>query len=557
MPVDRAVPPDDSRHDPARPRHDVFTRLPMVDWYDPHQLLRTGLQVLVWGFVGQGRAMEESARSSDIPSFGGDEVWFDFVADVGDGWNPTFAIASLLAEEQLPVAGRVLPRGAFLLLGGDEVYPVPTQRNYRERFVGPYSAALPASDRRPRDARPVMFAIPGNHDWYDGLVSFTRLFTQYRDIGLWRTVQGQSYFALKLPQRWWLWAMDVLPESLMDFGQREYFRHAAASLERGDRVILVAAQPDWAERRLRYADESHFWTVEKELIEPRGATVHLWLSGDLHHYRRHERREPDGTTNPHFQRITSGGGGAFLYPTHRPPKQSVVVGDQEFVRKAAFPSSVTSFRLSLVNVAFAVKNWKLGIFPAGVLYWLMTWAEIPAEWIDLFRSPGNLLWLFTMLGVFVIFADHERRGFQWAGGLTHGLAQIVTAAVVTGGINRTFLGGGISVTDYIAAGVLNFAAGMIVAPTILGLYLMLALNVFGFHAEEAFSSLRVEDYKHFLRLHITPSGAVEIFPIAIARVPRRNHGRARYHLIESPLVIDPRRANPAAPETRPGEPSRR
>lgn len=533
--VDRAVPVD-------RPRHDVFTQLPMVDWYDPYHLLLTGLQVLVWEFVGQGRAMEESARSPDIPVFGRDELWFDFVADVGDGWNSTFAIASLLAQERLEMGGRALPRGRFLLFGGDEVYPVPTQRSYRERFIEPYAAALPSEDVPPAK-RPVMLAIPGNHDWYDGLVSFTRLFTQYREIGAWRTLQAQSYFALQLPQGWWLWAMDVLPESYMDYGQREYFRHASYRLEKGDRVILVAAQPDWAERRLRYADESHFWTVEKEFIEPRHATVHLWLSGDLHHYRRHERREPDGTTNPNFQRITSGGGGAFLYPTHRPAKRSVVVGDQEFVRKAAFPSLVTSFRLSFLNLAFAAKNWKLGIFPAGVLYWLLTWVKTPAAPDEVFRNPGTLLWLFVILAGFVIFADSERRWFRWVGGLSHGIAQILTASLVTGFVNRTFLEGGVSVTDIIAANVLNFVAGMIVGPTIFGLYLLVALNVFGFHPEEAFSSLRIQDYKQFLRLHITPEGKLEIFPVAIRKVPRRNHGRARYTLIESPLVIDPTRAS--------------
>src|SRR6266851_3580088 len=82
--------------------HDEYVRSKMVEWYHPYLLFLTGLQVLVFDFVGQGRAMEEAARSNHIPSFlGRDELWFDYVADVGDGWDSTFAIASLLARDSL------------------------------------------------------------------------------------------------------------------------------------------------------------------------------------------------------------------------------------------------------------------------------------------------------------------------------------------------------------------------------------------------------------------------------------------------------------------------
>lgn len=536
------MPADVPRPRPVEPpRHREFPQLPMVDWYDPSRLLLTGLQVLVWEFVGQGRAMEEAPRSYGTPAFGTDGVWFDFVADTGDGWNPTFAVASLVAQD-IVVDGRTLPRGAFVLFGGDEVYPVPTQRAYRERFVAPYSAALPAP--APAD-RPALLAIPGNHDWYDGLVSFSRQFTQDRAIGGWSTVQAQSYFAAKLPQGWWLWAMDVLPESHMDHGQREYFRHAASRLTPGDRVILVAAQPDWVEEEIRYKEESHFWQIEDELITPRGARVHLWLSGDLHHYRRHEERQPDGTPDTRFQRVTSGGGGAFLFPTHRPARRSVVVGAREFVRKASFPSPVTSFRLSFLNLAFAAKNWKLGLFPMGTIYWLLTWVRLPegwpavASWVEAFRSPGLLLWLVVILGGFVVFADSTRRWFRWLGGLAHGAAHVLTASAVTGFVNNTWLSGAVTATDLLAANVLNFVAGMIFGPTVLGLYLLVALNVFGAHPLEAFSSLRIEDYKSFLRLRIEKDGTLRLYPIAIPKVPRGDEGHARYHLIEGPVLINP------------------
>jgi hypothetical protein len=544
----------------------------MVEWFSPPLLFQTGLQVLVWDFVGKGQPMEEAPRSWAVPVFAGHDLWFDYVADVADGWNPTFTIASLLAREELEAGGRALSRGRFFVLGGDEVYPAPTQRNYLERFVAPYTAAFPAPP--PQGPAPVMLAIPGNHDWYDGLVSFSRQFTQNRSIGGWRTVQSQSYFALLLPHRWWLWAMDVLPGSEMDHGQRSYFQEVSLELAPGDGVILVAATPDWIVEDAIYREESHFCTVEDELITPRGAQVHLWLSGDLHHYRRHERRRPDGTLDPRFQRITSGGGGAYVSPTHRPGMKSVVVGRErqaggrnggsaylypqddappeaesppiqdEFVRRACFPSTPASFRLSLLNLALAFRAWKLGVFPFGVLYWLMTWRGAPADtaslagWRDTFASPGLIVWTVVILAGFVLFADRTRPWFRWIGGLAHGIAHIVTIIVVTSAINATFLSGAVGPTDYVAANVLNFLAGVLVGPTVLGLYLLLSLTLVGAHPASAFSALAIQDYKHFLRLHIEADGTLEIFPIGVRRVARGRESRARYFLIEGPIVIE-------------------
>jgi hypothetical protein len=54
----------------------------------------------------------------------------------------------------------------------------------------------------------------------------------------------------------------------------------------------------------------------------------------------------------------------------------------------------------------------------------------------------------------------------------------------------------------------------------MGLYLLVSLNVFGRHSNEAFSALRIEDFKHFIRLHIDGDGRLRIFPIGLTRVPR-------------------------------------
>jgi hypothetical protein len=139
--------------------------------------------------------------------------WLDFVADLGDGFDATYSVATLLARQELELPGLPdpLPRGTGLVLGGDEVYPTPSAAQYEDRLRGPYRAALPVVDGDP----PLLLALPGNHDWYDGLTAFVRLFGQRRDVGGWRTAQSRSYFVLQLPQRWWLvgWIPSSAPTS--------------------------------------------------------------------------------------------------------------------------------------------------------------------------------------------------------------------------------------------------------------------------------------------------------------------------------------------------------
>ena len=91
----------------------------------------------------------------------------------------------------------------------------------------------------------------------------------------------------------------------------------------------------------------------------------------------------------------------------------------------------------------------------------------------------------------------------------------------------------------------------------IGRYFLLSLNAYGEQWNEAFSSLRIPDWKHFIRLHIGKDGALTIFPIGIWRVPRvwRNddtNGRTYYvpadpratdlELIEQPMTLRSRSA---------------
>ena len=121
--------------------------------------------------------------------------------------------------------------------------------------------------------------------------------------------------------------------------------------------------------------------------------------------------------------------------------------------------------------------------------------------------------------------------------LAHGLAHIALALAIAAWAASAF--GGAPEQAALRLGA-SFLGGWVLGSVLWGLYLLVALNLFGAHQNEAFSALRIQDYKHFLRLHVTPAGDLEIYPIGIPKVPRRAGARVQYLLIEDPLTIRPR-----------------
>lgn len=533
----------------APPRH------PMVRWYDPRLWLSTGVQVFISAVLGQRfdfRIMEDTAGDQGVFTYAAWEeskkpFFFDYLADTGDGWNSTHAVASLVAQEELLVGEERLSRGSFLVLGGDEVYPSASKVNYQERLVAPFEAALAKTS----PWGPSLFAVPGNHDWYDGLVSFSRLFRPDWQVGGWNTKQRRSYFAIQLPYRWWLWAVDIQLEADIDLGQLQYFSDIGKKhVKPGDRVILASAEPDWLYGNIKDPTvESNLAFLEEQIIAPRGAAVYVWVSGDLHHYRRHERVDKPG-----FHRIVCGGGGAYLTATHQSmfgpagnvARRTVEVGEDRFEQQRAFPSPTTSWRLSLLNFFFLVKNWELGLV-TGIVYASATWLhpENPIDLHDFLSDRVRLLWGFLVFAAatFLTYrsgSGKDGRTFRLFGGMAHAAGHIALVLFVAywsyhvcHGFLETKLYG------FLGQVVLNFLGGAVLGTILLGLYLLVASNVFGAHMDEAFSALRIQDFKSFLRFRIKPDGRLQIFPIGIPRVPRKGDARAEYLLIEGPIVVPP------------------
>ncbi len=74
--------------------------------------------------------------------------WFDFLADCGDGFNSSYQVARILAQPNITATyndgkQRRLPRGQFLLNGGDLAYPNPSEYSYEKRFFRAFEDALP------------------------------------------------------------------------------------------------------------------------------------------------------------------------------------------------------------------------------------------------------------------------------------------------------------------------------------------------------------------------------------------------------------------------------
>jgi hypothetical protein len=525
---------------PPRPSSEAhselgFVRKPMVRWLDPHQLIDTASRVVISGLFSSyadRREMQALAEAEVIDHSEGSEMWLDYVADLGDGWNSTYTVARLLATEKLELdwEGESHPtqRGRILVMGGDQVYPVPKRSEYENRMLGPYRSALPCV----REDHPELVALPGSHDWYDGLVNFTSIFCRGRWIGGWKTRQHRSYFAVKLPHRWWLWGIDIQFGAYVDEAQLTYFSDVAGQVEAGDRIILCLAKEVESGRSTAeiYSDRNLEY-IEREILEPSGAQVLLQLESGRHYYCRYA--EDEGPR----QHITSGGGGAFLHPTHHLEEHVEQTGDSgqsRYTRVTAYPSPEVSrklrkrvwllppYNLPLAAVLGAVQV--LLAFMLGLHLRDRYVALDPRKlWLAVWESPTAFLLIVVMIattGAMVRFV-HEAGGLtRLLLGFVHSALQVVSVAAVM--IASSRLSSAIGLRG--VPGLLSFLGLVALLGGVggtLGLagYLW-ATNCLGFHGNEAFAPLHHPDLKHFLRLHIDASGSLTVYPIGIERVGR-------------------------------------
>ncbi|TDV48906.1 hypothetical protein CLV71_108267 [Actinophytocola oryzae] len=540
-----------------------------VRWLAPKVLIATGVQSLIaeiFGSYADKRELQAGLPAEVHDHSEHEELWLDYVADLGDGFDATFSVASVLAAPTLDLDGRT-QRGRLLVMGGDEVYPAASTTGYEDRSKGVYRAALPTVAP---DA-PTLFALPGNHDWYDGLTSFLRVFAQRRPFGGWRTEQTRSYFAVKLPHRWWLYAIDTQFDDYVDAPQLEYFRDASKELREGDAVILCTSTPAWVEAGSGAEAKGYdtFEFFQREIIRPKGADVRVMLSGDKHHYSRYA--EQDGTG----QLITSGLGGAYLAATHNlpaaltlPPPQSRVrepAEQKHFGLRTRYPAHTDRmakgiFALPWRNPGF----WGLTgvaqlVATMAVLYGLTESGTRHSVFGLLAAWAPAVVIAVVLLAAGVAFAslDQPRRDRKnVVAGVLHALAHLALStgwALVIRWLYHDVLPDG-PANDWLV-----FLVAAVGTPVVVGfldaelvaLYLLVASGL-GINVNEVMAGQSIEDHKGFLRLRIARDGTLTVYPVKIDRVcrawrPNPNGGPAdpwllpaeplRAALIEPPIRI--------------------
>lgn len=551
-----------------------FTPRKPVPWLAPLLLISTGLRTLLAMLFGAYLDKRELQRAfaDEVPRQVGADggLWIDFVADLGDGFDATYSVAYLLAQPELSVDGHRLPRAQTLVMGGDQVYPSAAYEAYEDRCKGPYQAALPVTPAE----RPTLFAIPGNHDWYDGLTAFLRLFVRTRDrhFGGWATGQTRSYFATELPADWWLLGLDDQSGSYLDDPQLTYFHQVAERLGPQSRVILAVPAPTW----VKAADDPEAYdSIDyfiRTVVAPTGARVKVIITGDLHHYARYSA--------PDRQLITCGGGGAYLYPTHKLPERIEVPPRDTMSRRASktreyelagrFPAADRSrrygwgvfARLPRRNPGFATL--------LGLLHTLLMLAmagvstqEMNTTDQRLFSVPLVVMVVVTLLGAGFFAkpptASGSRQVRHWVLGVGHGLAHVGLAVVGTWAWLHLPVHDWVWPLPAVAAAVAYGPVAGLVATQVVAAYLLVA-STFGVNLNELFAAQGIEDAKSFVRMRIDPDGTLTLYPIAVDRVARRWRvnpdadpesswlvpaGSLRARLAEPPVVVRPAPATTA------------
>jgi len=324
-----------------------------ISWLDPRMLwaARNGVLASLFGdptgrtrsrWVAQreaaGAPADKVIRRDDPDRFS-----FLVIGDTGEGDDPQYAVVPGLLREGQDTR--------FAVLASDVIYPVGGADDYGPKFFRPY-----------RDYKAPIYAIPGNHDWYEDLTAFMRVFcddapplppepaprplsrARLRSL-LWhrpREGDGQRLDeASKLRsdpsqlavQPGPYWAIDAGPVRIVgidtgllgtiDAEQGAWLREVSKDPRP---KILVTGSPLYVDGEHHPCAIEGGGTVDDIVRDPAHRYVAA-IGGDIHNYQRYPVRVGDRT----IQYVVAGGGGAFMHATHTIPKVDVAgVGEDDF-----------------------------------------------------------------------------------------------------------------------------------------------------------------------------------------------------------------------------------
>lgn len=318
-----------------RSRNDVVARR----FHDPVDASRAR-----WVELARARARREGADEDFVVDRGDGDFSCLLLGDTGEGDASQYAVVPGLLAQADGVD--------FAVICSDVIYPTGDIGDYGERFYHPY-----------RKLQLPIYALPGNHDWYDGLQGFMHHICGIDDAGaeldfgrgwrrrlatrLWRRsprpsdaelaamasersapaqrlVQPGPYIAIDAgPLR--LVTIDTGIEGTIDAGQAEWLRRVSFDAERRPKLLLTGKplRVDGAVHPGAIAGSEQ--TVDDVVRHP-DANYVAAIGGDIHNYQRYPVALADGRT---LQYVVAGGGGAFMHATHQIPNVDAVAGTSE------------------------------------------------------------------------------------------------------------------------------------------------------------------------------------------------------------------------------------
>ncbi|MGW4422832.1 metallophosphoesterase family protein [Streptosporangium sp. NPDC004631] len=321
-----------------RPNRDTFT------WFRPRTLWKSRNEIIAgllgdpsgrlrsrWTASQRERGVDPSFR---VPVDVGPEFSFLVLGDTGEGDASQYAV--------VPGLLKVGEGTAFAVIASDVIYPAGSGNEYDDKFFRPY-----------KDYRAPIYAVPGNHDWYDGLGGFMRVFCDapapeaardragfslagLREL-LWRRPDEVDEAALArarerraLPEQraaqpapYWaletsgllIVGVDTGIHSSLDSEQARWLREV--SLDPRPKV-LITGKPIYTRNEYKPSRLEGGGTIDDIVTDPAHNYVAA-IGGDVHNYQRFPVRTGDRT----IQYIVAGGSGAFMHATHTIPRITV------------------------------------------------------------------------------------------------------------------------------------------------------------------------------------------------------------------------------------------
>jgi hypothetical protein len=317
----------------------------------------------------------------------------------------------------------------------------------------------------------------------------------------------------------------------MDQPQFDYFTLIAEGMPRDSKIILCSAEPGWL-----YTDtNSKSWEITDYALgiandADRGLSVPIVMSGDTHHYNRYV-----GPNETQF--ITSGGGGAFLHPTHQleptvniallgvTQKLTLASASNKGLEPAVYPSVDVSRRLVWKNWIFAITNWDFSIL-MGLVYWLLAVAVTLRDQWDMYGLAA-VIFGWSLIG-YTTNQEKSYRPTVLISSAIHASAHILVvifAARYFASLNDahfTLTGAWYSPWKWLGPLLLEmFPAGFLIGGSLFGWNMMLTCRYFRMNRNDAFSALRIGAYNNFVRLKIAQD-RVDFFVVGLENVPSRD-----------------------------------